>query len=137
SLDPETANPYLVLSEDRRSVRLRGAPQEVPLSPKRFEGSFCVLGAEGFRGGRHYWEVEVGDGQSWVLGAARESLRRKEKVDLAPEEGIWAPPPPPRERPRKVGVYLDVEGGWVAFYNADSMAPIFTFTTTFSERVFP
>ncbi|OWK50110.1 Tripartite motif-containing protein 7 [Lonchura striata] len=156
-LDPDTANPYLVLSEDKRSVRLRGAPQELPPHPKRFDYAFCVLTSEGFSAGRHYWEVEVGDGESWVLGAARESVRRKEKVDFAPEEGIWAvglnwkgknwdqyqaftSPETPLslcERPRKVGVYLDYEGGWVAFYNADSMAPIFTFTAAFSERIFP
>ncbi|XP_017695551.1 PREDICTED: tripartite motif-containing protein 15, partial [Lepidothrix coronata] len=157
SLDPDTANPYLVLSEDKRSVRLRGAPQELPAHPKRFDYAFCVLACEGFQAGRHYWEVEVGDGESWVLGAARESVRRKEKVDFAPEEGIWAvglnwkgknwdqyqaftSPETPLslcERPRKVGVYLDYEGGWVAFYNADTMAPIFTFTAAFSERIFP
>ncbi|KAM6396183.1 E3 ubiquitin-protein ligase TRIM7-like [Rhynochetos jubatus] len=157
SLDPDTANPYLVLSEDKRSVRLRSAPQELPANPKRFDYSFCVLAAEGFLTGRHYWEVEVGDGESWVLGVARESVRRKEKIDFAPEEGIWAvglnwkgknwdqyqaftSPETPLslcERPRKIGVYLDYEGGWVAFYNADNMAPIFTFTAAFTERIFP
>uniref|UniRef100_A0A8B9T2Q2 Tripartite motif-containing protein 7 n=1 Tax=Anas platyrhynchos TaxID=8839 RepID=A0A8B9T2Q2_ANAPL len=157
SLDPDTANPYLVLSEDKRSVRLRSAPQELPANPKRFDYSFCVLAAEGFVAGRHYWEVEVGDGESWVLGAARESVRRKEKIDFAPEEGIWAvglnwkgknwdqyqaftSPETPLslcERPRKIGVYLDYEGGWVAFYNADNMAPIFTFTAAFTEKIFP
>ncbi|XP_021269149.1 tripartite motif-containing protein 7-like isoform X2 [Numida meleagris] len=157
SLDPDTANPYLVLSEDKRSVRLRSAPQELPAHPKRFDYSFCVLAAEGFVAGRHYWEVEVGDGESWVLGAARESVRRKEKIDFAPEEGIWAvglnwkgknwdqyqaftSPETPLslcERPRKIGVYLDYEGGWVAFYNADNMAPIFTFTAAFTEKIFP
>uniref|UniRef100_A0A8B9QBB0 Uncharacterized protein n=1 Tax=Apteryx owenii TaxID=8824 RepID=A0A8B9QBB0_APTOW len=52
SLDPDTANPYLVLSEDKRSVRLRSAPQELPANPKRFDYSFCVLAAEGFVAGR-------------------------------------------------------------------------------------
>ncbi|NXO05598.1 A33 protein, partial [Rhinopomastus cyanomelas] len=156
-LDPETANPYLVLSEDGRSLRLRGRPQQLPPSPKRFERCCCVLAAQGFRSGRHYWEVEVGDGQSWVLGAARQSVPRKEKIDFAPEEGIWAiglnwkgknwdqyqaftsPETPLNlcERPRKIGVYLDYEGGWVAFYNGDTMAPIFTFTAAFSESIFP
>ncbi|CAM4558017.1 E3 ubiquitin-protein ligase TRIM7-like isoform X1 [Lepidochelys kempii] len=157
TLDLDTANPYLVLSEDKRSVRLRSAPQDVPASPKRFDYSFSVLGAEGFTSGRHYWEVEVGDGDSWAVGAARESVRRKEKIDFSPEEGIWAvglnwkgknwdqyqaftSPETPLslcERPRKIGVYLDYEGGWVAFYNADNMAPIFTFTAAFSEKIFP
>uniref|UniRef100_A0A8C8VHT5 Uncharacterized protein n=1 Tax=Pelusios castaneus TaxID=367368 RepID=A0A8C8VHT5_9SAUR len=157
TLDLETANPYLMLSEDKRSVRLRSAPQDVLDSPKRFDFSFSVLGAEGFTSGRHYWEVDVGDGDSWALGAARESVRRKEKIDFAPEEGIWAvglnwkgknwdqyqaftSPETPLslcERPRKIGVYLDYEGGWVAFYNADNMAPIFTFTAAFSEKIFP
>lgn len=157
SLDPDTANPYLVLSEDKRSVRLRSAPQELPSNPKRFDYSFSVLAAEGFTAGRHYWEVEVGDGESWVLGAARESVRRKEKIDFAPEEGIWAiglnwkgknwdqyqaftSPETPLslcERPRKIGVYLDYEGGWVAFYNAENMAPVFTFTAAFTEKIFP
>uniref|UniRef100_A0A452HZA3 B30.2/SPRY domain-containing protein n=1 Tax=Gopherus agassizii TaxID=38772 RepID=A0A452HZA3_9SAUR len=157
TLDLDTANPYLVLSEDKRSVRLRSAPQDVPASPKRFDFSFSVLGAEGFTSGRHYWEVEVGDGDSWAVGAARESVRRKEKIDFTPEEGIWAvglnwkgknwdqyqaftSPETPLslcERPRKIGVYLDYEGGWVAFYNADNMAPIFTFTAAFSEKIFP
>ncbi|XP_074873240.1 E3 ubiquitin-protein ligase TRIM7-like isoform X2 [Carettochelys insculpta] len=157
TLDPDTANPYLMLSEDKRSVRLRSAPQDVPASPKRFDFSFSVLGAEGFTTGRHYWEVEVGDGDSWALGAARESVRRKEKIEFTPEEGIWAvglnwkgknwdqyqaftSPETPLalgERPRKIGVYLDYEGGWVAFYNADNMAPIFTFTAAFSEKIFP
>ncbi|NXO24002.1 A33 protein, partial [Cisticola juncidis] len=157
SLDPDTANPYLALSEDKRSVRLRGAPQDLPAHPKRFDCSFCVLAREGFTCGRHYWEVQVGDGDSWVLGAARESVPRKEKIQFAPEEGIWAvgltwkgknraqylaftSPETPlalSERPRRVGVYLDYEGGWVAFYNAENMSPIFTFTAAFSQRVFP
>ncbi|KYO17310.1 zinc finger protein RFP isoform A [Alligator mississippiensis] len=157
TLDPESTNPYLMLSEDKRSVRLRSAPQDLPANPKRFDYAFCVLGAEGFFSGRHYWEVEVGDGDSWAVGAARESVRRKEKIDFAPEEGIWAvglnwkgknwdqyqaftSPETPLslcERPRKIGVYLDYEGGWVAFYNADNMAPIFTFTAAFTEKIFP
>ncbi|NXC46990.1 A33 protein, partial [Penelope pileata] len=124
----ETANPYLVLSEDKRSVRLRGAAQELPPSPKRFDFAFCVLAAEGFVAGRHYWEVEVGDGESWVLGAARESYQ----AFTSPETPLSL-----CERPRKIGVYLDYEGGWVAFYNADNMAPIFTFTAAFTEKIFP
>ncbi|NXH23471.1 A33 protein, partial [Bucco capensis] len=157
SLDPDTANPYLLLSEDRRSVRLRNSPQQLPPNPKRFQASFSILTTEGFQSGRHYWQVEVGDGHSWILGVVKESIQRQEKMDLTPEEGIWvvgfhwkgnqeqqyqaftSPETPLSfwEKPRKIGIYLDYEEGWVAFYNAANMAPIFTFTTTFTEKIFP
>uniref|UniRef100_A0A8C3H9H7 Zinc finger protein RFP-like n=1 Tax=Chrysemys picta bellii TaxID=8478 RepID=A0A8C3H9H7_CHRPI len=70
TLDPDTAHPQLVLSEDRKSP--------------------CVLGCEGFTSGRHCWEVEVGDGELWAVGVARGSVRRKGGISLSPEGGIWA-----------------------------------------------
>uniref|UniRef100_A0A8C0GHS4 Uncharacterized protein n=1 Tax=Chelonoidis abingdonii TaxID=106734 RepID=A0A8C0GHS4_CHEAB len=116
--------------------------QHVPDNPKRFDSSRCVLGLEGFSLGRHYWEVEVEDGGAWAVGVARESVRRKGRVNVNPEEGIWAvgqcgtqylaltSPKIPlslAERPRTIGIYLDCEEGRVAFFDADNEAPIFTF----------
>ncbi|XP_074827934.1 E3 ubiquitin-protein ligase TRIM11-like [Natator depressus] len=58
TLDPEMDNPQLVLSEDRKPVRYGDTCQDLPDSPERFDTSACVLGSEGFTGGRHFWEVE-------------------------------------------------------------------------------
>ncbi|KAM9694786.1 E3 ubiquitin-protein ligase TRIM41 isoform 3-T3 [Trichechus inunguis] len=80
TLDPDTAHPALMLSPDRRGVRLAERRQEVADHPKRFSADCCVLGAQGFRSGRHYWEVEVGGRRGWAVGAARESTHHKEKV---------------------------------------------------------
>nr|XP_017200131.1 E3 ubiquitin-protein ligase TRIM41 isoform X2 [Oryctolagus cuniculus] len=80
TLDPDTAHPALMLSPDRRGVRLAERRQEVVDHPKRFSADCCVLGAQGFRSGRHYWEVEVGGRRGWAVGAARESTHHKEKV---------------------------------------------------------
>nr|AAH20156.1 Trim41 protein [Mus musculus] len=80
TLDPDTAHPALLLSPDRRGVRLAERRQEVPEHSKRFSADCCVLGAQGFRSGRHYWEVEVGGRRGWAVGAARESTHHKEKV---------------------------------------------------------
>uniref|UniRef100_A0A8C0GXV7 Butyrophilin subfamily 1 member A1-like n=1 Tax=Chelonoidis abingdonii TaxID=106734 RepID=A0A8C0GXV7_CHEAB len=141
TLDPNTANAQLIISEDRKSVRRGIARQEVPDNPERFH-SFCLLGCERFTSGRHYWEVEVGDGGFWAVGVARESMRRKGGIRFNPEQGIWAvercgdqyraltspeTPMPLSERPKKIGVYLDYEAELVAFYDTGNETLIFTF----------
>ncbi|XP_038227459.1 zinc finger protein RFP-like isoform X2 [Dermochelys coriacea] len=154
TLDPDTAHPQLVLSEDRKGVRRGHKQQLLPDNPERFDAELCVLGCEGFTLGQHYWEVEVGDGGGWAVGVARESVRRKGEFIFRPEKGIWAvgqwkgrylvitSPATPLSLswvPRKIRVSLDCTQGQVAFFDADSEAPIFTFppASFMGERVHP
>ncbi|XP_043361786.1 zinc finger protein RFP-like isoform X2 [Dermochelys coriacea] len=142
TLDPDTAHPQLILSEDRKSVRWGYTRQDLPDNPERFDTELCVLGCEGFTWGRHCWEVELGDGRRWAAGVARESVRRKGWISHNPEGGIWAvqwwghqfqaltfpeTPLPLSRVPRRIRVSLDCEWGQVTFFDADNEAPIFTF----------
>ncbi|XP_043352767.1 butyrophilin subfamily 1 member A1-like isoform X6 [Dermochelys coriacea] len=154
-VDPDTAHPQLILSEDWKRVRWRDTRQDLPNNPERFDSRACVLGLEGFTSGSHYWEVEVGAGRGWAVGVARASVKRKGWIKRNPEEGIWAvdyewsghyralTSPrtclPLSEVLRKLGIYLDYERGQVTVFDADKEAPIFTFpTASFNrERVFP
>uniref|UniRef100_A0A8C5TFR7 Uncharacterized protein n=1 Tax=Malurus cyaneus samueli TaxID=2593467 RepID=A0A8C5TFR7_9PASS len=90
TLDPDTAHPRLALSQDGKSVWWEDTRRAVPDHPKRFDSSRCVLGREGFGSGRHYWEVRVGTGAAWAVGVAKESVRRKGRISVKPEVGIWA-----------------------------------------------
>ncbi|CAM4652522.1 unnamed protein product [Caretta caretta] len=152
TLDPDTAHPNLLLSEDRKHVRHRDTRQDLPDNPERFDCCHCVLGAEGFTGGRCYWEVEVGDMTDWMLGVCRESVSRKGCVILTTENGYWAmwlwdgeykvltsprTSLPVSIRPSREGIFLDYEVGEVSFYNVTDRSHLFTFTGTFSGTLHP
>ncbi|XP_044837298.1 butyrophilin subfamily 1 member A1-like [Mauremys mutica] len=141
-LDPDTAHPRLVLSEDRKSVKWGDTRQDLPNNPERFDTEPCVLGCEGFTSRRHCWEVEVGDGELWAVGVARESVRRKGEISRSPKGGIWAvqrfgdqfraltspeTPLPLSRFPSRIRVCLDCDRGQVTFIDAGDEAPIFTF----------
>ncbi|XP_032637606.2 LOW QUALITY PROTEIN: zinc finger protein RFP-like [Chelonoidis abingdonii] len=141
TLDPDTAHPQLVLSENQKSVRWGDTQQRLPDNPERFDYDPCVLGCEGFTSGRHCWEVEVGDGGCWAVGVARESVGRKGQISCSPERGIWAvewlgqfqaltSPVTPlclNQAPSRIQVCLDCDQGQVTFIDAGDEAPIFTF----------
>nr|XP_038028425.1 butyrophilin subfamily 1 member A1-like [Anas platyrhynchos] len=147
TLDPDTAHPMLVLSQDNSSVRWKSEWQQVPDTPERFHYWWCVLGREEFREGRHCWLVEV-EGERlqyswWAVGVARASMERKKWINMSPEEGIWAvqydegqlmsltSPHMPLSLspiPTRIWVCLDCTQGQVSFINADNGVEIFTFT---------
>ncbi|XP_069093431.1 E3 ubiquitin-protein ligase TRIM39-like [Pleurodeles waltl] len=153
SLDPETAHPYLMLSDDLKSVNCGVTGEVLPESPKRFSSLILVLGSQGFGHGRHYWEVEVGDKTDWGLGLCRKSVKRKEKASLLPKDGYWGvwlvnrdslwaltstgTQLNPRVNPQTIGVFLDYEVGKISFYNAEDRSLLFTFEDTFNEDLYP
>ncbi|XP_043942086.1 zinc-binding protein A33-like [Protopterus annectens] len=153
TMDPVTAHPSLILSEDLTTVKHSDIRQKLPDNPERFFRCVSVLGSKEFSLGVHYWEMEVGSKSEWTVGIARESISRKENITLSPENGYWtvglwngneyeAQDTPPKYlnlnvKPERIGIYLDYEGGQVSFYNADNMSHMYTFTATFTGRLYP
>ncbi|XP_020633743.3 E3 ubiquitin-protein ligase TRIM39 [Pogona vitticeps] len=144
TLDPETTNPFLILSEDCKSVRNEGRCQDLPDNPERFDTYLYVLGCDGFKTGRHYWEVTVESEESSAVGVARKSVQRKGGVELRTEEGIWAVGGcegcywtsdfadeyflPLSKKLRRIRVSLNCEGDQVSFHDADTGSHLHTFS---------
>ncbi|KAM8846149.1 zinc-binding protein A33 [Synchiropus picturatus] len=147
TFDLETAHPQLSVSASRTSVWFEELknPAEPPLGPKQFSYYYSVFGQQGFTTGRHYWEVDVGDKTAWRLGVAREDIPRGEMASTGTWSGLWTlslkegnitactDPTPSKihisAHVCRVGVFLDCEKEEVSFYNAITMAPLYTFTT--------
>uniref|UniRef100_A0A667YFS8 Si:ch73-364h19.2 n=1 Tax=Myripristis murdjan TaxID=586833 RepID=A0A667YFS8_9TELE len=152
TLDLDTANPDLLISNDEKRMRCGFERKDVPNYHQRFDGWWCAVGVEGFSSGRHYWEVEVGE-RDWRLGVAKESALRKGFKSLNTDTGyltlrlergtelkaLTVPftALPPGLIPRKVGVYLDYDQGQLSFYDVDTHSHIYTYNERFTEKLFP
>ncbi|XP_026230649.1 nuclear factor 7, brain-like [Anabas testudineus] len=149
-LDPNTAHPELILSEDLTSVRCEGE-QQLPENPERLKWCPCsVLGSEGFTSGMHSWVVEVGDSTDWELGVFSESVQRK--AHFWP--GLWtiwfrdgkyktqstlhsSSVFQLNTTLKRIRVNLNWEAGRLTFFDPDTDTDIYTFKDTFTDRVFP
>ncbi|XP_033490772.2 E3 ubiquitin-protein ligase TRIM21-like [Epinephelus lanceolatus] len=154
TLDPDTAHPNLILSDDKKQVNCGDVVKNLPNNPERFDICVDVLAKQSFSSGRFYYEVQVKGKTDWDLGVARESINRKGQIKLSPQDGYWtiwlrnekeyealADPSVSlslKSRPEKVGVFVDYEEGLVSFYDVDAAALIYSFTgCSFTEKLYP
>lgn len=153
TFDPETAHPALLVSEDQKCLVCVSEPRPVTSHRRRFNGWFCILGAERFSFGRSYWEVELGE-RDWRVGVAKESAVLNGYTCLNTQSGFYtlrlergsemkamttpttSLPYRPRP-PRRIGVCVDYEEGQISFYDAQLHTHIFTYCETLTEPVYP
>ncbi|XP_074536389.1 E3 ubiquitin-protein ligase TRIM39-like [Halichoeres trimaculatus] len=147
-LDPNTADPELILSDDLTSVR-RGERQEVPENPERRK-LWCVLGSESFNSGTHSWVVEI-NGKCWSLGVISGSVQMRRFK----QTGFWrlrfingeyralssshlrTDLSVKTKKLQRIRVNLDWDRGQLSFSDPDTNTHIHTFTHTFTEKLFP
>ncbi|XP_036611687.1 probable E3 ubiquitin-protein ligase TRIML1 [Trichosurus vulpecula] len=144
TLDPESANPLLILSEDLKRAQCGSVPRDLPDNKERFDIALAVLGTQTFTSGKHYWEVEVGGKTKWKLGICKDSVSRKGKLSSSSEDirtitAFWKTAnhfllfisqrsfqlSPPIQ---KVGIFLDYEKGHIAFYDATERSLIHSYS---------
>ncbi|XP_072317377.1 protein NLRC3-like [Eucyclogobius newberryi] len=160
TMDPNSANNRLELSEDNRMVTMTKSDMPMPYSdnPERFDSCLQVLCSKGLRE-RCYWEVDweermhtwqievavsyrsierkggrggfgISD-QSWCLRISRGGY-------LVVHEGTETPVSSTYYNTDRVAVYLDYDGGSLTFFkiNHKELLPLHSFTTTFTEPLY-
>ncbi|KAI2665692.1 Neoverrucotoxin subunit beta [Labeo rohita] len=155
TLDLNTVNKSLHLSESNRVITYTKTYQSYPDHPDRFDYWYQVLCRESVCG-RCYWEIEcsgvgvcisvsyksisrkgVGDecwfgsnDQSWSLFCSpdRYSFIHNNIKSVLPVESISS----------RIGVYVDVSAGTLSFYSvSDTVTLIHTVQTTFTQTLYP
>ncbi|XP_071264399.1 protein NLRC3-like [Salvelinus alpinus] len=157
TLDPNTANPNLVLSEGNRKVTRVEEEQHYEDHPDRFDAYPQVLCKEGLSGCRYYWEVERDDGMAVIGVVYKGKKRKRDEGDsrIGHNRESWSLvcshrgyqfyhagvsriiPGPVSNR---VGVYLDWPAGTLTFYSVSSsgtLTHLYTRHTTFPEPLYP
>uniref|UniRef100_A0AAZ3SPG8 NACHT, LRR and PYD domains-containing protein 12-like n=1 Tax=Oncorhynchus tshawytscha TaxID=74940 RepID=A0AAZ3SPG8_ONCTS len=157
TLDPNTVNRLLSLTEENRKVTCGRKKQPYPDHPERFEVCRQVLCRERLTG-RCYWEVEWSGG--WpVIGVTYKGINRRgggKDCGLGWNDKSWSLfcsdnsytarhncnttlIDVPSSSSHRVGVYLDWPAGTLSFYrvSSDSLTHLNTFYTTFTEPLYP
>ncbi|KAK9980001.1 hypothetical protein ABG768_013401 [Culter alburnus] len=154
TLDPNTVNKNLVLSEENRVIKYTRKEQRYPDHPDRFDGYPQVLCRESVCG-RCYWEVE------WSgevrISVSYKSISRKgrgDKCGFGHNDQSWSlycseysclfwhnykqTELPVVSSSCRIGVYVDHSAGTLSFYSvSDTMSLIHRVHTTFNQPLYP
>ncbi|XP_039621347.1 tripartite motif-containing protein 16-like isoform X2 [Polypterus senegalus] len=155
SLDANTVNGSLRISEENTMVKSNTVKAHYPIHPDRFERWPQVLCREALFGRRYYWEVKW-SGEHADIGVAYNGICRKSgdsKCLLGGNDKSWslvcsgsrysvrhngvdtvisAP------SSQTVGVYLDWHAGTLSFYSiSDTLTLLYRFHTSFTQPLYP
>ncbi|XP_062865048.1 E3 ubiquitin/ISG15 ligase TRIM25-like [Trichomycterus rosablanca] len=156
TLDPNTVNKFLRLSEENKVVTCSRTLQSYPDHPDRFDIYLQVVCRESVSG-RCYWEVEWSGDDGVCIAVSYNSISRKGRGDeclFGCNNQSWSlfcsqsrflfrhknrktkiPIMPSSSR---IGVYVDYEAGTLSFYSvSDTMKLLHRVQTTFTQLLYP
>ncbi|XP_058625693.1 stonustoxin subunit alpha-like [Onychostoma macrolepis] len=156
TLDLNTVNKNLRLSENNRVITHTGRVQSYPDHPDRFDVCEQVLCRESVCG-RCYWELESSGDYGVYISVSYKSISRKGRGDECvfgfndQSWSLYCSPPrysfrhnkietdlPVKSISRRIGVFVDESAGTLSFYSvSDTMSLIHTVQTTFTQPLYP
>ncbi|XP_016307176.1 tripartite motif-containing protein 16 [Sinocyclocheilus anshuiensis] len=148
TLDSNTMNRFLRLSEENSVATCTDTPQHYPAHPDRFDGCVQVFCKESVCG-RYYWEVEWSGRKSVCISVSYKSISRKQffgfnnqcwSLFCSSSSYIFRHNNIKTELPvsSRIGVYVDHSVGILSFYSvSDTMSLIHRIQTTFTEPLYP
>lgn len=148
-LDPNTADPELIVSDDLSGVK-SGEKQQLPKNPERTKFSCSVLSSEGLKAGAHSWGVDVGTNKDWELGLLGEDIETNGHL----QSQLWrilfsdgkftafCASGPEKELQltktvQRIKVHLDFDEGKLSFFDYDANTHIHTFKHNFTNTLYP
>ncbi|XP_067248954.1 tripartite motif-containing protein 16-like isoform X2 [Chanodichthys erythropterus] len=158
SLDLNTVNKRLRLSERNRVITYTNTDQPYPDHPDRFDCYKQVLCRETLLCGCCYWEIEWSGLVGVFISVSYESISRKglgKECLFGCNNQSWSlfcspssysfshnnieTELPVKSISRRIGVYVDHSAGTLSFYNVsgDTMSLIHTVRTTFTQPLYP
>ncbi|XP_037608925.1 E3 ubiquitin/ISG15 ligase TRIM25-like [Sebastes umbrosus] len=151
TLDPNTANARLLLSEGNRKATVTSEKQLYSSHRDRFTDMFQVLSRESLSG-RHYWEVERSGYEVSVAVTYKDISRTGYESGFGNDDKCWAlecfnnsyafrhksiSTITSGPRSSRVGVYLDHSAGILCFYSvSETMTLLHRVQTTFTQPLY-
>ncbi|KAM6918625.1 tripartite motif-containing protein 16-like isoform 2-T2 [Xenentodon cancila] len=153
TLDPNTANTWLLLSEENRKVTLMKQHQSYSHHPDRFSDRYQVLSRESLTG-RHYWEVKKKGDVVGVAVSYKNISRSGEwkESEFGGNDKSWSlhcfsdkyvfwynniRTSISGPRTSRIGVYLDHRAGVLSFYSiSETTTLLHRVQTTFTQPLY-
>ncbi|XP_061587329.1 tripartite motif-containing protein 16-like [Cololabis saira] len=153
TLDPNTVNTRLILSEENRKATLTDKDQPYSDHPDRFTKHHLVLSRESLTG-RHYWEVEK-KGDEVLIAVSYKIISRIKRWTASgfgandkswglfcgsKVSGLWhnsIRTSISHPQSSRIGVYLDHGAGVLSFYSvSDTMTLLHRVQTSFTQPLY-